>query len=111
MDTLQAIEGIFAHLGPFKEVAMILAAGTFGTAGGILLILVLDLPIIRKGVFGFMYTLGTANSLLLVRWFGKYGKRIEDKLQGFLQDVIIAGYFAGLDKDDNLKEAMEREAA
>ena len=108
MDIAQTISGVFDHLGPLKEVALLIVAGSLGSAGGVALIFVLDLPIVRKAVFAFMYGLGTANSLLFVRWFGRFGKRIEDKLQTFLQGVIIDGYFAGLDKDDNLKDAISK---
>ena len=87
------------HIGPLKCVLGVALAGSLGTAAGLLGIFVLDLPIVRDALGGFMWTLGKASSLMCIRWFGKYGQKIEDKLQRFLQ-FMLDRFFAGCDQDD-----------
>ena len=94
--------GALDQLGPLKAVVVLLLAGSIGTAAVSALVYILDLPVIREAVGGVMWTAGKASSLMCVRWFGKHGQKIEDKLQRFIQ-FLVDRFFAGLDQDDRRK--------
>ena len=92
----------FDYLGPFKMIVAVAVAGSLGTAAMLTVVFVLDLPVIRDAVGGFLWLAGKSSSVLLVRWFGKYGQQIEDKLQAFGL-FCQERYFAGMDQDDRRK--------
>ena len=94
--------GALDQLGPLKVVVMVALGGSLGTAAVLALVYILDLPVIREAVGGVMWTAGKASSLMCVRWFGKHGQKIEDKLQQFVQ-FLVDRFFAGLDQDDRRK--------
>ena len=99
---LDWIPDAFDYLGPLKVVVAVAVGGSLATAGMLAVVTVLDLPFIRTAWGGFLWGLGKTSSVLLIRWFGKYGQQIEDKLQNF-GEFSQERYFAGLDQDDRRK--------
>jgi hypothetical protein len=86
-------------LGPLKIVVGLLVGGSLGTAGAVALVFVLDLPVVREAVGGFLWGVGKAMSYGFIRWFGVRGKMIENKLQRFFS-FCGQRLYAGLDSDD-----------
>jgi len=100
---IPVIGNVIQSAGPLQDVIAALVTGSVAAAGGVAGCYVLTLPVVRQSVGGICFAGGKVASLLFIRWFGaKWGGKIEDRIQSFLNDIVVTSFMKGLDSDDHL---------